>query len=180
MAGNRESSKSTLFYFIFNMIYAFSMKRFRQRFYVVLDNIRSTLNVGAIFRTSDAALIDKIFLCGYTPTPEQEKVIKTSLGAEKTVVWEKKGQAWKVLEDLRKQGFQIVALEKNNESIDYRKFKPRFPLVLVVGNEVKGVSKAILKRADKIVSLPMLGKKESLNVSVAFGIGAYKINEFRK
>lgn len=152
---------------------------FKQQFYLVLDNIRSALNVGAIFRTADAARVDKIYLCGYTPTPDNDKVKKTALGAEKTVAWKKFAQTWQLIEKLKKDGTMIVALEQDKKSIDYRKLKPKFPMALIVGNEVKGLSKNILKRSDKIIAIPMYGRKESLNVAVATGIAAYRINEKR-
>ncbi len=151
-----------------------------KKFYLLLDNIRSLFNVGAIFRTADAGGIDKIILTGITGKPDSEKVKKVALGAEETVAWEYFWQGWRIVEKLKKEGFQIVALEKTKGSILYTKFKPKFPLLLILGNEVKGVSKSLLKRADKIIFLPMVGKKESLNVAVAAGIAIYEINKFRK
>jgi 23S rRNA (guanosine2251-2'-O)-methyltransferase len=151
----------------------------KKSFYLILDNIRSLYNVGAIFRTADAAGIDKIYLCGITGTPTSDKAKKTSLGAEESVEWEYAKQTWRVIKDLKKQGFQIAALELAKDSIDYTKFKPKFPVALIVGNEVKGISKNTLKRADVIIHLPMKGKKESLNVSVAAGIAVYEINKAR-
>ena len=161
--------------------------------YLVLDNIRSAYNVGSIFRTADGAGVSKIFLCGYTPTPirferfdlgsskrsnlEENKIAKTSLGAEKYVPWEQYKQTWRLLEKLKKDEISIIALEQTKKSIDYRKFKPKFPLALVLGNEVGGLSKKILKYADKIIEIPMRGKKESLNVSVAAGIALYEITK---
>jgi len=145
---------------------------------LVLDNIRSAYNVGSIFRTADGAGVDKIFLCGYTPSPKDEpKIAKTSLGAEKYVSWESCKQTWRLLEKLKVQGLKIIALEQTKNSIDYRKFKPKFPLALVLGNEVDGLSEQILKYADKIIEIPMRGKKESLNVSVAAGIALYEITK---
>lgn len=158
--------------------------------FVILHSIRSAHNVGSIFRTADAAGVDKIYLCGYTPTPETSdkgqaisKISKTALGAEKTVAWEQYKQTWRLLEKLKKDGVKIVALEQDKKAIDYRKFKiplrngvPEWSsLVLVLGNEVDGLSKEILKYADKIIAIPMYGQKESLNVSVAAGIALFKI-----
>ena len=148
-------------------------------FYVICDNIRSLENIGSIFRTADALAIDKIFLCGICGKPPNQKISKAALGAENWVKWEYCGSAWKLVERLKKEKIFIVALEQTKNSITYTKFKPRFPLALVIGNEIKGVSRAVLKRADKIISLPMFGRKESLNVAVAFGIAAYKINKTR-
>ena len=146
----------------------------------VLDNIRSLYNVGSIFRTADAFGFEKIYLSGYTPGPIGEKkkreIHKTALGAEEFIEWEKFGKTWKLLENLKKQGFYIVGLETDKKAINISKFNSQISkkkMVLVVGNEVKGLSKEVLKRCDKIVKIPMLGKKESLNVSVAFGVAAY-------
>lgn len=151
----------------------------KKDFYVILDNIRSLENIGSIFRTADALGIDKIFLCGISGKPPHPKISKTALGAEKTVPFEYCRQTWRLLEKLKKEKFQIVALEQSSKSIIYAKFRPEFPLALIVGNEVRGISQKLLKKVDKIIYLPMQGKKESLNVAVAFGIAGYYINGFR-
>ncbi len=147
----------------------------KQKIHVVLHNIRSRENVGSIFRTADAAGINKIYLCGITPTPPHEKISKTALGAENYVPWEYCKQTWRLLAKLQEEGINIVALEQTKESKDLFKFKPKFPLVLVLGNEVKGLSPQILKYCDKKISIPMYGKKESLNVAVAAGVALYSI-----
>jgi tRNA G18 (ribose-2'-O)-methylase SpoU len=149
-------------------------------FFAVCDSIRSLENIGSIFRTSDALAVDKIFLCGISGYPPSLKISKSALGAEKTVPFEYHGQCWKLIEKLKKDKVQVVVLEKTDKAVIYTKFKPKFPLALVVGNEIKGVSGAALKRADKVIYLPMLGKKESLNVAVSFGIAGYQISKFRK
>ncbi|GIW65489.1 MAG: rRNA methyltransferase [Candidatus Parcubacteria bacterium] len=149
-------------------------------FFAILHNIRSTYNVGAIFRTADAVGIDKLYLTGYTPTPAKDKKIeKTALGAEKYVTWEYYQNISYLLKKLKKESFQIVALEQNEKSIPYYQFKPKFPLVLIVGNEVKGLNKKILNYADYIIEIPMFGKKESLNVAVAFGIVVYYLKFYK-
>ncbi|MDI6883265.1 MAG: RNA methyltransferase [Patescibacteria group bacterium] len=148
-------------------------------FYVICDNIRSLENIGSIFRTADALRINKIFLGGISPTPPQQKISKTALGAEKWLSWEHQWQTWRVIEKLKKEKVLIVALEQTKNSLPYFKFKPKFPMALVLGNEIKGVSPSVLKRTDKIISLPMFGKKESLNVAVAFGIAGFEINKNR-
>ena len=145
--------------------------------YLILHNIRSAYNVGSIFRTADAAGVAKIYLGGYTPTPPEEKVIKTSLGAEKSMAWEKCFNTWRLIEKLKSEGVKIVGLEQSKTSRDYRQLKPKFPLAIVVGNEVSGLSSNILKRVDSIWHISMRGQKESLNVSVAAGIFLYKILE---
>lgn len=146
-----------------------------REFYVVLDNIRSLENVGSIFRTSDAIGVTKIFLCGITGRPPNHKITKTALGAENIVPFEYYKQTGRLIEKLKKDKISIIALEQVKNSILYTKFEARFPLALIVGNEVKGISKKVLNKADKIVYLPMNGKKESLNVSVAFGVAGYFI-----
>ncbi|PIR72678.1 MAG: RNA methyltransferase [Candidatus Nealsonbacteria bacterium CG10_big_fil_rev_8_21_14_0_10_36_24] len=148
-------------------------------FYVVCDNIRSLENIGSIFRTADALRVDKIFLCGICGKPPSPKISKSALGAESWVDWEYYGKTWQVIERLKKEKVFIVALEQTKNSLCYTKLKPKFPLALIIGNEVKGVSLSVLKRADKIISLPMFGKKESLNVVVAFGIVGYEMNKTR-
>jgi len=149
----------------------------KKGFYVVCDNIRSLENIGSIFRTADALGVAKIFLCGISGQPPNHKISKTALGAEKTIPFEYCRQIWRLIEKLKRDKINIIALEQNKRAVDYRKFKPKFPLALIIGNEIKGISKKTLSYADKIIYLPMLGKKESLNVSVAFGIAGYHIIE---
>jgi len=144
--------------------------------YVICDNLRSLYNVGSIFRTADALGVKKIYLCGITGTPLQSGLTKVSLGAENSVAWEHQKSASRVINNLKKQGVKIVALELiKNKSLDISKFQPTFPMALIVGNEVCGVSKGLLKKADAIVHIPMGGQKESLNVAVAYGIASYEI-----
>ncbi|MDD4606936.1 MAG: TrmH family RNA methyltransferase [Patescibacteria group bacterium] len=145
--------------------------------YVICHNIRSAYNVGSIFRTADGAGIDKIFLTGYSPTPENYKVLKTSLGAEQKVKWQKSRQISKIIQELKKQKFQIIALETGGQLLYDKKFKFKNKSVLILGNEKTGLSKTILNQVDKIISIPMRGFKESLNVSVAFGIAIYEITQ---
>ena len=147
----------------------------KKEIYVVLDNIRSRENVGSIFRTADGGGVARIYLCGTTPCPPHNKISKTALGAETYVPWEYYKQAGKIIKQLRSKHISIVALEQTKDSKDIFKFNPQFPLALVVGNEVDGLSAGILKNCDKKISIPMYGKKESLNVSVALGIAVYVI-----
>jgi len=151
-----------------------------KEFYVICDNIRSLENIGSIFRTSDALGVSKIYLCGISGKPPHHKISKTALGAEETIPFEYYKQTGRLIDKLKSDKIQIVALEQDKKSIDFRKFKPKFPVALLVGNEVKGVSKKILAKCDKIIELPMNGKKESLNVAVSFGIAGYEINKFKK
>ncbi|MFA5935131.1 MAG: TrmH family RNA methyltransferase [Candidatus Paceibacterota bacterium] len=148
---------------------------------VILDNIRSVYNVGSIFRTADALGVDKIFLCGCTPTPvdrfgrERKDLAKVALGAEKTIKWEHIENIIDLLKDLKKKKVFIVAIEQDKKSVDYKKIKIKYPLAIVMGTEVTGIDKKTLKFTDVIAEIPMVGKKESLNVSVAFGIAGYGI-----
>lgn len=142
---------------------------------VIAHNIRSRENVGSIFRTADSAGVGKLYLCGITPVPPHEKIAKTALGAENYVPWEYAKQTHKLIDRLKKEGYQILALEKTKDAENIFKLKPKFPAALVLGNEVKGLSPAIMKKCDKKIAIPMYGKKESLNVAVAFGVAAYVI-----
>jgi tRNA G18 (ribose-2'-O)-methylase SpoU len=146
-----------------------------KKIFAILHNIRSCYNTGSIFRTAEAISIEKIYLTGYTPTPERnpEKIKKIALGSEKTVKWEYEKEVGKVIEKLKKEGIKIVALETEKSALPYFKFKPKFPLAILVGNEIRGIDKRTLKKADFVVKIPMFGKKESLNVAVAFSIFAY-------
>jgi len=152
---------------------------------VILHNIRSLHNVGSIFRTADAAGVEKIYLCGITPSPvdvfgkPRRQLTKISLGAEKYVKWDASSRSaratLKLLESLKKQGYKIFAIEQNKKSIlcyklKTKNLKHKTKIALVLGNEIKGLPASILKRADKILEIPMRGKKESLNVAVAFGV----------
>lgn len=148
---------------------------------VVLDNIRSIYNVGSIFRTSDALGIDKIFLCGVTPAPTdrfgraRKDLAKVALGAEKDIAWEYISSTKEIIKKLKKEGFQIIAVEQDKKSVDFKKVKPKYPVAVVMGNEVVGIDKKILTLCDVIAEIPMIGNKESLNVSVSFGIVGYRI-----
>lgn len=152
----------------------------KNKVYLILYNIRSRENVGSIFRTADAVGVAKIYLCGITPRPPHQKISKTALGAEKYVSWVYHKRTADALKKLKKEDVFIIALEKTKNSRDIfsakgGKFKPKFPLALILGNEVKGLSPSILKTADKTLHIPMSGKKESLNVSVAAGIALYQL-----
>lgn len=147
-----------------------------EKFILILPNIRSAHNVGAMFRTADGAGVDKIYLAGYTPCPPHPRLDKVSLGAEKWMPWEYLKQTVRLLKQLKEKGYNIVALEQTKESVNLYDWSPRFPLALVVGNEKTGVTKAMLKYCDQSVELPMRGRKKSLNVSVAAGITMFQIS----
>jgi len=147
-----------------------------KKFVLVLPNIRSAHNVGAMFRTADGAGVDKIYLVGYSPCPPHPQLDKVSLGAEKWITWEYCRQTSRLLKQLKKEGYNIVALEDTKNSRNLFTYRPKFPLALIVGNEKTGVTKAVLKYCDKAVKIPMRGRKTSLNVSVAAGIAMYYIS----
>jgi tRNA G18 (ribose-2'-O)-methylase SpoU len=151
----------------------------------ILHDIRSVVNVGAIFRTCDAAGISKIYLTGITPTPldrfgrTRTDLAKAALGAEKTVAWEFFQKVEPVLEALKKEGYKIVAIEQSPISIDYKKVREHISshndIAFLVGNEVGGVPMQLLSCCDFVAEIPMEGQKESLNVSTAFGIATFRI-----
>jgi len=149
----------------------------KERFVVVVPNIRSGHNVGAILRTADGAGADKVYICGYSPYPPHPQVIKVSLNAEKFVKWEYIKQTGHLLKQLKEKGYNIVALEQTKDSTNLFQWKPKFPCALVLGNEKTGVSKSQLRYCSKAVEIPMRGKKNSLNVSVAAGVAMYYIAE---
>lgn len=164
---------------------------------LVLHDIRSAHNVGSMFRTADGAGLARnasrsdaggsvsIYLSGYTPCPPREDALyltdadkafrKTALGAESTVPWKKVVSLPRLMTRLKQEGYALVALEQAPGSIDYREYRSNGKVALIVGNEVEGVASKILKRCDVILEIPMRGKKNSLNVSVATGIALYEI-----
>jgi 23S rRNA (guanosine2251-2'-O)-methyltransferase len=148
---------------------------------MVLDNVRSVHNVGSIFRTSDALGVNKIFLCGCTPTPkdrfgrERKDLAKVALGAEKSIEWEYFKTTEEAVKKLKKEKFQIIALEQSENSIDYKKVKTKNKAAIILGEEVHGLNKNVLDLADVVMEIPMRGIKESLNVSVSFGVAAFRI-----
>lgn len=151
--------------------------KLRRRFpvHVLLDNIRSLYNVGSIFRTSDAAGVEKIYLSGITGKPPRAEIHKSALGAEQTVDWEYFENPQDIIKTLKREGFKIVILEHTDKSQNYYKITYEFPLCLVVGHEITGVSNEIIGLADSAIEIPMFGMKQSLNVAVAYGIAIYEI-----
>lgn len=156
----------------------------RNPVYILCDNIRSIFNVGAIFRTSDAAFIEKIYLTGYTPYPPRKEIEKVALGATLSVPWEYRKDPLEVILELKAKDIKIVSLEITDKRRYYWDIKKEdFPLCLILGNEITGVSKELIGISDFSVEIPMLGMKQSLNVSVACGIAVYemikKLNKIR-
>ena len=152
---------------------------------LVLHDIRSAHNVGSMFRTADGSGVGQIVLSGYSPVPPKVGALyltdadkafrKTALGAESTVPWKKVSSLPRLMTRLKQEGYVLVALEQAPGSIDYREYRSTGKVALIVGNEVEGVAASILKRCDAILEIPMRGKKNSLNVSVATGIALYEI-----
>ena len=147
----------------------------RKQVRVVLDNIRSLYNVGSIFRTSDAAGIEKLYLCGITGRPPRAEIHKAALGAENSVPWSHESNAAEVIRRLKQEGFSIVALEHTDCGVNYLDANFKFPLCMVIGHEITGVSDEAIELADMAIEIPMMGYKQSLNVSVAYGIAIYHI-----
>lgn len=138
---------------------------------VVVDDVRSAYNVGSLLRTSDAARIERIVFCGITPTPAHRRVLKTALGAESTVPWSSADDAASVTAALREEGYTIAALELTDRPTAPEAVRlEHFPLCLVLGNELTGVSDAVLATADLALEIPQYGAKQSLNVAVAYGV----------
>ena len=137
----------------------------------MLDNIRSLYNVGSIFRSSDGAFIRGLYLCGYTPTPPRKEIEKTALGATGTVPWRHFANPLDAVAAAREDGAKVCVLEQTTKSIPYHHIlRSDFPICLVVGNELTGISESIIDAADMAVEIPMFGAKQSLNAAVAYGI----------
>ena len=142
---------------------------------VLLDDIRSLYNVGSFFRTADAVGIEKLYLSGYTGTPPHKGLTKTALGAEETVPWEHAAEAVPLVESLRANGWEICAIETSVHSVDLFEWVPRFPVLVMFGNECDGLAAALGERADRHIRIPMFGKKHSLNVGTAGGVVMYEL-----
>lgn len=153
----------------------------KQENILILHDIRSAQNVGAIFRTADACGISKIFLSGYSPVPldrfgrKRSDIAKSALGAEESITWEFSENIIETLKNLKEENFKIISIEQAENSVDYKKVVRGEKNVFIVGNEVTGVEKDILDFSDVIAEIPMKGKKESLNISVATGVALFRI-----
>ena len=143
--------------------------------YFLLENIRSSFNVGSIFRTADSLGVTEIILTGYTSTPENPKTLKTSLGSAEKMNWRHFLNPLDAVKDLKSKGVKIYALETSSKAVSLKDFTPAVPFCLVVGNERFGLSSEILNECDEIISIPQFGIKNSLNVSVALGIAGYNL-----
>jgi len=153
--------------------------------YVLLNSIRSNYNVGSIFRTSDGAMIEKLYLCGYTPHPPKpdlptgrKEILKTALGSTESIKWEYIKDPKEIILKLKKEGIKICALEMTNKSIPYYNLSYKdFPLCILVGNEITGVSQDLIDLSDLSIEIPQYGIKQSLNVAVAYGIAVFELRK---
>ena len=148
----------------------------RHPIYVMCDNIRSIYNVGSIFRTSDAALIEKLYLTGYTPYPPRAEIEKVALGSTNAVPWEYVKNPMDAVRELKSKGIKIVPLEITQNSRNYTDIKKNdFPMCLILGNELTGISNELIEQADFSLEIPQYGFKHSINVSVAYGIAVFEL-----
>ncbi len=143
---------------------------------IILDNVRSALNVGSIFRTSDAFLIEKIILCGITTTPPNKDIRKSALGATDSVNWEFEKNTIDAISKLKENGYQIIAIEQANKSTNLNEFNiTKKSIAIVLGNEVNGVDENVINICDDVIEIPQFGTKHSLNISVTAGIVIWQL-----
>ncbi len=142
---------------------------------VLLDNVRSMYNVGAFFRAADGVGLEKLCLCGITAHPPKKAISKTALGAEEIVPWEHDWDAVHTAEALRRNGYELAAIETSPQAVDLFEWQPRFPVCVAFGHEVDGLRPELLAMADAHVRIPMLGQKNSLNVATAGGVVLYEL-----
>ncbi len=148
---------------------------------VALDRVRSVHNVGSFFRTCDAAGVERLYLCGYTGGPPHPGVAKTALGAELSLPWERRDTALELIGELRERGWRTAAVETSTHAVDLFDWRPSFPMCLLFGNEVEGLSPEVVEAVDEHVRIPMLGVKQSLNVSVAGGVVLFEaLRQYRR
>ena len=146
---------------------------------VVLDNIRSLNNIGSVFRTSDAFLVEKIYLCGITATPPHREIHKTALGATESVDWEYKEDTLSLVKALKSEGVTVASIEQveNSVMLDHFSFEPNKKLAIVFGNEVKGVQQEVVSESDYCIEIPQKGTKHSLNISVSCGVVLWDLSQ---
>lgn len=144
---------------------------------LVLDNVRSALNVGSAFRTSDAFALEKVYLCGITATPPHREILKTAIGATESVTWEHVKNTTELVQQLQQDGYQILGVEQAEESVMLHDFKVEShqKYALIFGNEVKGVDDAVMQQLDVCLEVPQLGTKHSLNISVCVGVVVWEL-----
>ena len=148
-----------------------------QRFpiYCLVEDVRSLYNVGSIFRTSDAVKLSKLFLTGFTGFPPRREIEKTALGSTESVPWQHYKNTSDAIHELKNNNIKLIALEHTSESIPYNQFEYEFPFCLLLGNEVEGLSEKTIEKIDYSVDIPMFGLKQSLNVSVAYGVVIFHV-----
>ncbi len=144
-------------------------------FVVVLENIRSAYNVGSVFRTADAFLLESIYICGYTAFPPHKEIKKTALGADETVNWQHSRDMPGVISELKGMGYRVYAIEQAENSIPLNQFSNKEKIAIIFGNEVTGVEQSTIALCDGIIEIPQLGMKHSLNVSVAAGVVLWEL-----
>ena len=149
----------------------------RSPIYIVLDDLKSAYNVGSIFRLADALLVSKLFLCGRTLSPPNFKIKTTSRGTERWVPWEHRTSTIETVQELKESGVYILCAELCADSIDYKEIKPSFPACIILGREYDGISPEVLNLADCIVSLPIIGMTNSLNVATAASVLLYELHQ---
>ena len=139
---------------------------------IVLDNVRSAHNVGSVFRTSDAFLVEKICLCGITPIPPHKEIRKTALGASESVDWQRYANSMNCIQELKAEGYYIISIEQAEKTVKLNDFAPKKDnkYALIFGNEIKGVEQEIVTASDAVIEIPQYGTKHSLNISVSTGI----------
>lgn len=149
----------------------------RQPIVLVLDNVKDTFNVGALFRLADAVAAERVYLCGQTPTPPNHRIHKAAVGTEQWVPWEHRAHITELIRELKVHQKTIIAVEQHPKSISYAELIARLPAALIVGHETRGISEEVLALADVIVELPMFGVTRSLTVAAAAAVVAYKLLE---
>ena len=158
-----------------------SVEEFRQSDKIpviaVLENVRSAYNVGSVFRTADAFLLESIYICGYTAKPPHKEIRKTALGADESVDWKPFTNAQQAIETLKQQGYLVYAVEQTEKSITLHSFEtpPSGKVAVIFGNEVTGVEQSTIELCDGTIEIPQLGMKHSLNISVAAGIVLWEL-----
>lgn len=157
------------------MLFLLYNKRMKKEIIILAHNIRSTYNVGSFFRTADGAGVSELVLSGYTARPPHQGIAKVALGAETWFPWSYVKTPGPWLKQMKKKGYTIAVLEQTSGSKNIFHWRPRWPLILIVGNEVRGVSKGLQRYADAALEIPMHGRKESLNVASAMAVAVYAI-----
>ncbi|MBW6516558.1 MAG: RNA methyltransferase [Candidatus Cloacimonetes bacterium] len=153
-----------------------SKKHLTVPLYAILENLRSAFNVGSIIRTSECFGVRKVYMCGYTPTPDNIKVKKTSMATDEWILWERRKDILELIDQLKEQeSIRLVALETSPDAQPIQLSSISQPAVIIVGNEAHGLSKEVLEKADQVLKIPLSGRKESFNVGVAYGIACYEI-----